>query len=78
MMGNHCNEDSIGFDITWKNGTKGIWRFNYEQEVDVLNLNTTSPTRDRKRLVNVFFQTSIEEVLEQTRITVVVFWCDDN
>lgn len=30
-------EDSIGFDLVWGNGAKGVWRFNYDQEVDVLN-----------------------------------------
>ncbi|NJM68857.1 MAG: DUF3696 domain-containing protein [Scytonema sp. RU_4_4] len=31
-------EDPIGFDLVWENGFKGIWRFNYDREVDVLNL----------------------------------------
>jgi predicted ATPase len=31
-------EDSIGFDIVWKNKIEGIWRFKYDREVDVLNL----------------------------------------
>ena len=35
-------EDSIGFDIDWDKGGKGIWRFNYDREVDVLNL-TSEP-----------------------------------
>ncbi len=31
-------EESIGFDLTWDNAEKGVWRFNYDREVDVLNL----------------------------------------
>ena len=31
-------EDPIGFDLVWENGMQGIWRFNYDREVDVLNL----------------------------------------
>ena len=31
-------EESIEFDLTWENGTKDVWRFNYDREVDVLNL----------------------------------------
>ncbi|MBW4622263.1 MAG: DUF3696 domain-containing protein [Cyanosarcina radialis HA8281-LM2] len=35
-----AKEDLIGFDIVWENGIKGIWRFKYDQELDVLNLNS--------------------------------------
>lgn len=35
-------EDPIGFDIIWENGKEGIWRFNYDPEVDVLNLASPS------------------------------------
>ena len=31
-------EDSIGFDLVWEDGREGMWRFNYDREVDVLNL----------------------------------------
>lgn len=30
-------KESIGFDLVWDNATKAVWRFNYDQEVDVLN-----------------------------------------
>ncbi len=33
-------EDFIGFDLVWENGIEGIWRFNYDREVDVLNLDS--------------------------------------
>jgi len=33
-------EDSIGFDLVWENEIEGIWRFNYDREVDVLNLDS--------------------------------------
>jgi predicted ATPase len=35
-----AKEDSMGFDLILKNGVKGVWRFNYDQEVDVLNFNS--------------------------------------
>jgi predicted ATPase len=37
-----AKEDTIGFDLALKNGTKEKWRFNYDREVDVLNL-TSQP-----------------------------------
>jgi predicted ATPase len=33
-----AKEDLIAFELVWKNGTMGIWRFNYDREADVLNL----------------------------------------
>ncbi|NER23750.1 MAG: DUF3696 domain-containing protein [Symploca sp. SIO1C2] len=30
--------EEIGFEVVWENSLEGIWRFNYDQEVDVLNL----------------------------------------
>ena len=33
-----AKEDFIEFDIVWDNNLEGIWRFNYDREVDVLNL----------------------------------------
>jgi predicted ATPase len=33
-----AKEDLIGFDLVWKNDIKGSWRFNYDKELDVLNL----------------------------------------
>lgn len=38
-----AKEDSIGFELAWKDGTKGIWRFDYNREADVIAL-STSPT----------------------------------
>ncbi|MEG4036339.1 DUF3696 domain-containing protein [Microcoleus sp. S36b_A4] len=32
-----AKEDFIGFDIVWENNSEGRWRFQYDQEVDVLN-----------------------------------------
>jgi len=37
-----ASKEEIGFDITWENDTEGIWRFNYDREVDVLNLASSS------------------------------------
>lgn len=31
-------EEPIGFDLDWDNGAKCAWRFQYDREVDVLNL----------------------------------------
>ncbi|NER33536.1 MAG: DUF3696 domain-containing protein [Oscillatoria sp. SIO1A7] len=33
-----AKEDSIGFEIAWKDDSQGIWRFNYNQQADVLEL----------------------------------------
>ncbi len=37
-LSERAKEDFIGFDIVWENSINGIWRFNYDREVDVLNL----------------------------------------
>lgn len=39
-------EDPIGFDLVWENNTQGIWRFNYDREVDVLNLASSPVAQD--------------------------------
>jgi predicted ATPase len=41
-----AKNDSIGFDIIWENGIKGIWCFNYNREVDVLNLDSESVNQE--------------------------------
>ena len=33
-----AQEDSISFELAWEDGSKGLWRFDYDREVDVLNL----------------------------------------
>ncbi|MEG4576242.1 DUF3696 domain-containing protein [Microcoleus sp. N3A4] len=33
-----AKEDLIGFDIAWENNIKGVWRFKYDKEVDVLKI----------------------------------------
>jgi len=33
-----AKEDLIGFDIVWENNSEGLWRFKYDQKVDVLNI----------------------------------------
>ena len=38
-----AKEDSIGFDLTLENGTEKRWRFQYDREVDVLNLSLPDP-----------------------------------
>lgn len=38
-----AKEDSIGFELTWKDGNQGIWLFNYNREADVLAI-TSPPT----------------------------------
>lgn len=34
----YAEEDFIGFEITWDDDTKGIWRYEYNYSADVLNL----------------------------------------
>jgi predicted ATPase len=41
-----AKEDLIGFDIVWQNDTKGMWRFNYDKELDVLNLTSQPVTEE--------------------------------
>ena len=41
-----AKEDSIGFDIIWKNDNTGSWRFSYKRETDVLALASTPATRE--------------------------------
>jgi predicted ATPase len=41
-----AKEDLIGFDIIWEDGTEGIWRFNYDRELDVLNLKSEPVDRE--------------------------------
>lgn len=38
-----AKDDSIGFEIIWKDGKEGIWLFNYNREADVLSL-ASQPT----------------------------------
>ena len=33
-----AKEEVIGFEIVWGNHSKGLWRFKYDKEVDVLNI----------------------------------------
>jgi len=33
-----AKEDLSAFDIVWENNSEGLWRFKYDQEVDVLNI----------------------------------------
>ncbi len=35
-----AKEDLIGFGIVWKNNNKATWRFKYDREVDVLNIDS--------------------------------------
>lgn len=35
-----AKEDLIGFDIVWQNNNKATWRFKYDREVDVLNIDS--------------------------------------
>lgn len=37
-----ATKEEIGFHIIWENGIEGIWRFNYDREVDVLNFASSS------------------------------------
>ena len=39
-----AKDDSIGFEITWKNGIKGQWLFNYNKQADILKI-TSSHTK---------------------------------
>lgn len=41
-----AKEDSIGFEVFWKNGAKGTWLFDYNQEADVLSLASPSTSPD--------------------------------
>lgn len=38
-----AKEDSIGFELIWKDEKQGIWLFNYNREADVLTL-ASKPT----------------------------------
>ncbi|MBD2439518.1 DUF3696 domain-containing protein [Nostoc sp. FACHB-110] len=38
-----AKEDSIGFEVFWRNGAKGTWLFDYNREADVLTL-ASQPT----------------------------------
>lgn len=31
-------KDLMGFELIWEDGKKGLWRFNYDQQLEVLNL----------------------------------------
>src|SRR4028119_1883999 len=35
-----AKEDLIGFDIVWEDNSEGLWRFKYDKEVDVLNIDS--------------------------------------
>ena len=35
-----AKEDFIGFDIVWENNSEGRWRFKYDKEIDVLNIDS--------------------------------------
>jgi predicted ATPase len=35
-----AKEDLIGFEIVWENNSEGRWRFKYDKEVDVLNIDS--------------------------------------
>ena len=35
-----AKEDLIGFGIVWENNSKAVWRFKYDKEVDVLNIDS--------------------------------------
>lgn len=37
-----AKEDIIGFDIFWKDGKKGNWKFNYNRESDVIEIASSS------------------------------------
>lgn len=37
-----ATEDAIGFEITWKNGIEAKWRFNYNKQVDVLEISSSA------------------------------------
>lgn len=37
-----ASKEEIGFDIIWENATKGIWRFKYDREADILNIASSS------------------------------------
>lgn len=41
-----AKEDSIGFELSWEDGTKGIWRFDYNREADVIALSASQTAPD--------------------------------
>ncbi|EDX71189.1 hypothetical protein MC7420_2750 [Coleofasciculus chthonoplastes PCC 7420] len=41
-----AKEDSISFELVWEDGKKGIWRFNYDQEADVIALSSPKTASD--------------------------------
>lgn len=48
-----AKEDLIGFGIVWENNSKGLWRFRYDKEVDVLNI-TSEPVSSEVYKSNLF------------------------
>ena len=48
-----AKEDLIEFDITWENDIKGIWRFDYDRDADVLNV-TSKPVAQEVYQSNLF------------------------
>jgi predicted ATPase len=48
-----AQEDLIGFEIFWKNNIKGVWRFKYDKEVDVMNI-TLKPAASEVYSSNLF------------------------
>ena len=48
-----AKEDLIGFDIVWENNSEGLWRFKYDQEVDVLNI-VSKPVNSEVYQSNIF------------------------
>jgi predicted ATPase len=37
-LNEYAEQDFVGFEVTWEDETKAIWRFQYSSEADVLNL----------------------------------------
>jgi predicted ATPase len=46
-------EDPIGFDLVWENDIQAVWRFNYDREVDVLNI-ASSPVAQQVYILSLF------------------------
>ncbi len=41
-----AKENSISFELVWEDGREGIWRFNYDQEADVIALSSQNTAPD--------------------------------
>ncbi|MEA5518542.1 AAA family ATPase [Limnoraphis robusta] len=49
-----AEDDTIGFELRWKDNLKGVWRFDYNRESDVMSLATSSPNLEEVYKTSLF------------------------